>query len=132
MGQTLLAAARAWQGFDGRHARSWLLRILKNEHLQNLRKGASRPQFAPLEDAEPADLQTWERLGERSETEEILRELDNLPEEFRLAVTLCDIEQLSYEEAAMAMGVRVGTVRSRLFRGRRLLRDRLKHIREGN
>ncbi|HSI73014.1 MAG TPA: sigma factor-like helix-turn-helix DNA-binding protein, partial [Fimbriimonas sp.] len=55
----------------------------------------------------------------------ILQELDDLPDEYRLAVTLCDAEGLSYQEVADALEVPIGTVRSRLFRGRRLLREKL-------
>ena len=58
----------------------------------------------------------------------LLGEIDRLPSEYRLAVVLCDIEDLSNDEAAAAMGVSVGTAKSRLFRGRRILRARLSSL----
>jgi RNA polymerase sigma-70 factor (ECF subfamily) len=58
---------------------------------------------------------------------EIQRALDELPADFRVAVVLCDLEQLSYEEIAATLGIKVGTVRSRIHRGRVLLRQALAH-----
>lgn len=125
--QTLLAAAKAWAAFDGKHTRSWLITILKNEYLKTLRHRSSRPKTVAIEDSfevpqdSPAD-----EIDQRAFVEDILRELDSLPEDFRMAVALCDVEQMSYEDAAAAIGVPIGTVRSRLFRGRRALREKLK------
>lgn len=127
VGQTLLSAARAWSSFDGRHLKGWLLTILRNEHLKTLRTRSSRPKTVGLEEgAEVTRGSIADEIDQRAFVDEILRELDGLPEEFRMAVSLCDVEQFSYEDAAAALGVPVGTVRSRLFRGRRLLRERLK------
>ncbi len=63
---------------------------------------------------------------------EIQRALDALPADFRVAVVLCDLEQLSYEEIAATLGVKVGTVRSRIHRGRVLLRQALAHRAPGS
>ncbi|MEA2554051.1 MAG: hypothetical protein QOJ65_2227 [Fimbriimonadaceae bacterium] len=127
VGQTLLAAARAWGNFDGRYIRSWLVTILKNEHLKGIRSKASRPKTVGLEDGkELTEGSPEHEIDTRAFADEILKELDSLPEDFRMAVALCDVEQMSYEDAAQALGVPIGTVRSRLFRGRRLLRDKLK------
>ena len=125
VGQALLSAAKAWSTFDGRHARSWLITILRNEQRQNIRREAVRPQTAPLLESHTADEDTWREISTRSGAEQALCELDKLPEEFRIAVALCDVEGMSYEEAAAAMNCRPGTLRSRLFRGRRMLRERL-------
>lgn len=125
--QTLLSAARSWDGFDGRHTRSWLVTILKNEHLKSIRRKASRPKTVSIDDGgELTHGSLGEEIDQRAFVDDILRELDGLPEDFRMAVALCDVEQMSYEDAAAALGVPIGTVRSRLFRGRRLLRERLK------
>lgn len=129
VGQTLLSAAKAWCDFDGRHVRSWLIAILRNEHRQNLRRESVRPQTAELLDTQVAEENTWREVSARSEAEEVLSLLDALPEEFRLAVALCDVEGMSYEEAASAMRCRPGTLRSRLFRGRRLLREKILGLR---
>jgi RNA polymerase sigma-70 factor (ECF subfamily) len=128
VGQTLLAAAKAWANFDGRHVRSWLITILKNEHLKAIRTRSSRPRTIALEDhsSDAADGDIGEEINQRAFVDDILRELDNLPEDFRMAVALCDVEQMSYEDAAASLGIPIGTVRSRLFRGRRALREKLK------
>ena len=125
--QTLLAAAKAWDGFDGKHLRSWLITILKNEHLKAIRHRASRPKTVGLDDSfELPQESPANEIDQRAFVEDILRELDGLPEDFRMAVALCDVEQMSYEDAAAALGIPIGTVRSRLFRGRRALREKLK------
>jgi RNA polymerase sigma-70 factor (ECF subfamily) len=125
--QTLLSAAKAWDSFDGKHLRSWLITILKNEHLKTLRYKSSRPRTVDIEDSfDIAGESAAEQIDQRAFVEDILKELDALPEDFRMAVALCDVEQMSYEDAAAALGVPIGTVRSRLFRGRRLLREKLK------
>ena len=125
--QTLLAAAKAWQNFDGMHLRSWLITILKNEHLKTIRYRSSRPKTVGIDDSFDVHGESpAEEIDQRAFVEDILRELDTLPEEFRMAVALCDVEQMSYEDAAKALAVPVGTIRSRLFRGRRALREKLK------
>jgi RNA polymerase sigma-70 factor, ECF subfamily len=125
--QTLLLAARAWSSFDGRYGRSWLIKIMKNEHLRVIRSGASRPQTVSIETApeQYSSGSEWRDLDAKMIGDGVIHELDSMPEEYKLAVALCDIEGLSYQEAAEALEVPVGTVRSRLFRGRRILRDRL-------
>lgn len=125
VGDTLLKAVRAYDRFDGRFPRAWLVQILRNEHLGLLRKRAIRPESQIDEAFEPSDEGFWREIEWRAVGEDLLRELDRLPEEYRLAVTLCDVEEMTYEEAAFACNVPTGTVRSRLFRGRRLLRARL-------
>lgn len=125
VGSTLLQAARAWDGFDGRYLRSWLVQILRNEHLGLLRRRGRRPEASLEEAVEPSDEGFWEAVSWRAVGDDLIRELDRVPEDYRMAVVLCDVEGMAYEEAAKAMGVPVGTVRSRLFRGRRLLRARL-------
>lgn len=125
VGSALLAAAKAWKDFDGRFVRSWLVQILRNEHLMLLRKRGRRPETALEEAHEPSDEGFWGAVSWSAVGESLMRELDRIPEEYRLAVVLCDVEEMAYDEAALAMGVPVGTVRSRLFRGRRLLRARL-------
>jgi RNA polymerase sigma-70 factor (ECF subfamily) len=110
--------------FDG-----WLYRITKNLFLDTLRR-RRRFRMEPLPETEaqqppsaelgPADI--VERRTLEARLEDGLR---GLPDEFRLAVLLCDVEGLSYEEIAAVTGWPLGTVRSRIHRGRRQLRDRL-------
>jgi RNA polymerase sigma-70 factor, ECF subfamily len=125
VGQTLYQAAKAWNAFDGSHPRSWLIQILRNEHLQLVRKRTGK-QTVPIDATlEPSVEGFWEKVDAALMSNRILEELAELPEEYRLAIGLCDVEEFSYDEAARIMGVPVGTVRSRLFRGRNLLRARL-------
>jgi len=126
--QTLLLGARGWAKFDGRFTRSWLIRILQNEFRTKLRKAATRHEEQLDEDFQGADEGFWEEIDWKLVGEEIIAELDHLPEHFRMAVSLCDVEQLSHEEAAIAMDIAPATVRSRLFRGRKLLRARLVQL----
>lgn len=124
VGQTILLAARNWHLFDGRHPRSWLLRILRNEFYR--RKVEEKRQLDLFFHLGPAiDDSTEKRISDRIVVQEIARALDDLPAENRQAVVLCDGEQMSYEDAANRLSVPMGTLRSRLFRGRRLLQKRL-------
>jgi RNA polymerase sigma-70 factor, ECF subfamily len=130
--QTLLDASKGWDSFDGEYPRSWFIKILRNNHSKAIRTSAARPASQPIEDVELGvspdflgDL-NWKLIGSR-----IIEELDTLPEEYRMAVVLCDVEELPYQEAAEIMDVPVGTVRSRLFRGRQMLRTKLAHLMDG-
>jgi RNA polymerase sigma-70 factor, ECF subfamily len=123
--QTIVKAYRAWERFDGSYLRSWLMRILRNETAYAKRREASGIQYAELNEEVGGEDGLWETVSWRDQASKILQELDRLPEEYRLAVTLCDVEEMSYEEAALAMEVPIGTVRSRVSRGRALIRARL-------
>lgn len=118
-------AFQKWHQFDGRYLRSWLVRILRNERLAVLR--VYQPDFEPdgLSDEAVVEEGFWSTVETRLEADRIIREMDYLSEPYRLAIQLCDVEQMTYEEAAEAMDVPVGTVRSRLFRARVELRRRL-------
>jgi RNA polymerase sigma-70 factor (ECF subfamily) len=109
----------------------WLHRITTNLFLDMVRR-RQRIRF----DALPEDVN--DRLASKEPGPEVAYELNNLdpeiqqalaslPEDFRVAVVLCDLEQLSYEEIAATLNVKVGTVRSRIHRGRVLLRNALAH-----
>ncbi len=109
----------------------WLHRITTNLFLDLVRR-RQRIRFDALpEDAgdrlagtHPGPEQTYDEMHLDPE---IQAALDALPPDFRVAVVLCDLEQLSYEEIAATLGIKVGTVRSRIHRGRVLLRDALAH-----
>lgn len=125
VGQALLNAASGWDKFDGRYPRSWMIRILQHAQTREADKLSAKARHEPLDEASAIAPDVWQELDARHISGRIVVELDNLPQEFRLAVALCDMEELSYEEAAAAMDVPIGTVRSRLFRGRQILRERL-------
>lgn len=123
--QTLYLSAKAWHTFDGAYPRSWMIKIMRNEHISSIRKKANRGTVALDEVAEPSQEGFWEAIDWRAIGDDVIAELSKIPEEYGFAVALCDIEELSYEEAAAAMNCPTGTVRSRLYRGRNLLRARL-------
>ena len=109
----------------------WLHRITTNLFLDRMRR-KQRIRFDALAEDSAARLPSRE-LGpeqsydERTLDDDVQRALDALAPEFRAAVVLCDIEGLSYEEVAATLGIKLGTVRSRIHRGRALLREALAH-----
>ncbi|HUX71690.1 MAG TPA: sigma-70 family RNA polymerase sigma factor [Cellulomonadaceae bacterium] len=128
---TLIRAFRAVERFDGAHPRAWLLTILRHTHLNRVRGRSA----VLLRDGETVEL-TLERLGtpEPSAEEVVVSEvfetvvaeaLAALPDKHRTVVTLVDIEGLTYQEAADALGVPRGTIMSRLHRARARIRTRL-------
>ena len=109
----------------------WLHRITTNVFLDRMRR-KQRIRFDALSDEAAARLQSRDLGPEQHYTEthfddDVQRALDGLSPEFRAAVVLCDIEGLSYEEIAATLGIKLGTVRSRIHRGRAQLRDALAH-----
>lgn len=125
VGQTLYLAARAWPTFDGAYPRSWLIKILRNEFLGRRKKAANRPEVNIDDVAEPSEEGYWKAIDWGILGPQILDALDMIPEDYRLAVALSDVEGLTRLEVAEALGIPEGTVNSRLHRGRNLLRARL-------
>lgn len=133
---------RAFQHFDqfepGTNCKAWLLTILRNVFISQYQRKKRQPEAVNWEHIESAyeSLIAQSSNGENSDPESLLfsgvldheieQAVKELPEEFRTAIILVDIEELSYEEAAKAMGCPVGTVRSRLSRGRRMLQVALR------
>ena len=111
----------------------WLHRITTNLFLDRARR-KQRLRFDALTDEFAALLHSGTASPEQVYLEhhldaDVQRALDALPPQFRAAVVLCDIEGLSYEEVAEALDIKLGTVRSRIHRGRALLRESLSHRR---
>lgn len=136
---TIVKAIRAKDQFEpGTNQKAWLLRILTNTFINRYRRGGLERDLFEGPDADPlADgwmgastmrsIRDPETQALRPLIEaEVVRALDELPAEFRLAVVLSDIEELSYKEIAEVMGCPIGTVMSRLHRGRKLLQARLR------
>ena len=135
--ETYLRALRGWSTFrEGSDPRRWLFTVCHNAFVRMVQR--ERRYVASLDcDAEMESLHTavahgdaersWVAdLVERMElSEAIARALTTIPPNFRSVVALVDVNGLSYEEAALVLDVPIGTVRSRLFRGRRLLQDML-------
>lgn len=129
--ETLLRAYRAIDRFDGRYPRAWLLTIMRNAQVNRVRR--KRPEL--LRDPEDAVRTMSDTDGEGSTTEDrvmhaqfdssVESAFNELPTKFREVVELVDLNQLSYAEAAEILDVPVGTVMSRLHRGRKRIRDHL-------
>jgi RNA polymerase sigma-70 factor, ECF subfamily len=132
--ETYLRAFRGFAGFqEGTNLKAWLYRILTNSYINVYRKKQREPQTVEG----PDELDEWylfDRLGARSVEEsaedevldkipdtEVKAALESLPENFRLPVLLADVEGFSYKEIAEIMGTPIGTVMSRLHRGRKAL-----------
>jgi RNA polymerase sigma-70 factor, ECF subfamily len=136
--ETYLRAYRGFAGFqEGTNLKAWLYRILTNSFINTYRKKQREPQIVDG----PDDVDEWylyDRLGGRSVEEsaetEVLDQipdqgvkdaLESLPERFRLPVLLADVEGFSYKEIAEIMETPIGTVMSRLHRGRKALEKAL-------
>jgi RNA polymerase sigma-70 factor (ECF subfamily) len=134
------AFARAWKNLDqfesGTNIRAWLYRILTNAYINNFRKNKREPEKVSVDAYEKTDqFHLFNRLSSqapaapdpvkevmgRLTNEDFRKALDSLPEEFRAAVVLFDLQGLSYQEVADSLDIPLGTVRSRLARGRGLL-----------
>jgi RNA polymerase sigma-70 factor (ECF subfamily) len=122
--ETFLRAYRALDRFEsGTNARAWLHTILQRVRTDAFRRRKRRPQTVELTGEGPAIPPSQNALA--SGHEDLERALSALPEAFRTAVVLRDLQELSYAEIAAALGVPVGTVMSRIHRGRALLREAL-------
>jgi RNA polymerase sigma-70 factor (ECF subfamily) len=138
--ETFLKAYRAFDSFtEGTNLRAWLYRILTNTYINSYRAAKRRPELTDVEDVE--DLYLYRRLtpgdglpsGRSAEDEaldhftddEVKSAIEELPEAFRMAVLLADVEGFSYKEIAEITDVPIGTVMSRIHRGRRALQKTL-------
>jgi RNA polymerase sigma-70 factor (ECF subfamily) len=138
--ETYLKAYRAFASFElGTNLKAWLYRILTNTYINMYRAKKRRPEIADVEDVE--DLYLYRRLsgdgaaglGRSAEDEALERftdtdvkaAIESLPESFRMAVLLADVEGFSYKEIAEITDVPIGTVMSRIHRGRKALQKAL-------
>jgi RNA polymerase sigma-70 factor, ECF subfamily len=135
--ETFLRAYRAFHQFEpGTNLKAWLYRILTNTFINSYRKRQREPQT--ISDDEVEDWYLFSKMSEEGmepsaeaavleslPDEDVQEALSSLPEQFRMAVLLADVEGFSYKEIADIMGVPIGTVMSRLHRGRKALEKRL-------
>lgn len=134
--ETFLRAFRFFHKFEkGTNCKAWLFRIMKNLFINKYRKNQKEPGKVDYDDVEnffdtiksdrveSTDLQ--EKLFSNLLDDDMVNALNSLPDDFKTVVILCDIEGLSYEEIAEFVQCPIGTVRSRLHRGRKLLQQKL-------
>jgi len=138
--ETFLKAYRGFGNFEeGSNLRAWLYRILTNNYINSYRSKQRRPDETDLADIE--DLYLYRRLGNLEQVmasrsaedqlldlftdEEVKEALEDLPDSFRVPVLLADVEEFSYKEIADMLGIPIGTVMSRLHRGRKAMHKRL-------
>lgn len=135
--ETYMRAYRFFHKFEkGTNCKAWLFRIMKNLFINNYRKNQKSPNKVDYDDVEnyyesvrsekldTTDLQ--ERIYSNLLDDYVTEALNSLQDEFKTVIILCDLEGLSYEEIAEFVNCPVGTVRSRLHRGRKLLAQKLK------
>ena len=134
--ETYFKAYRYYDKFaEGTNLKAWLFKILKNTFINNYRKKQKQPyqtDFADIEESLESRVQDDahrslsrpdEILLENVLDEHVQKAMDGLPEDYRMAVVLADLEGFSYKEVAEILEVPVGTVMSRLYRGRKLLEE---------
>lgn len=122
--ETLLRAYRAFDRYSpGTNIRAWLYTILHRARTDAFRRAGRAPLTVELAGDGPGVPPAQDALA--SGAEEIERALARLPEDFRIAVILRDVEELSYQEIAETLGIPIGTVMSRIHRGRVKLRSAL-------
>jgi RNA polymerase sigma-70 factor (ECF subfamily) len=123
---------QAWKSFDrfesGTNCRAWLFKILFHCVNHERRRWFRFPVLKDTEEFLEANLQAREPVPDGISDALILNALDSIPMDYRAAVLLVDVEELAYKEAAEALSVPVGTVMSRLSRGRKLLREKLAEV----
>jgi RNA polymerase sigma-70 factor, ECF subfamily len=134
--ETYARALRSWRQFQpGTNLRAWLLRILTNLNIDRGRRAQRTPEMQPLEEGDyflynrleestdgPGDE---DRVVERLSQDDIVAALAKVPHDFRDVVVLVDLGDFSYNDAAQILDIPVGTVMSRLHRGRRILKTQL-------
>jgi RNA polymerase sigma-70 factor (ECF subfamily) len=121
---------------EGTNAKAWLFKILKNAYINEYRKKSKRPTKVDFEDiisyhdsddkGSTSYLDLREEIFENMMGDEVTNAINKLPIDFRTVILLCDVEGFTYEEISKIINVPIGTVRSRLFRARNMLKEKLK------
>lgn len=139
--ETYMKAFRFIDKYDaGTNAKAWLFKILKNAYINEYRKKSKRPTKVDFEDIVnyhdtdndvlPGYMDLREEIFDNMMGDEVTIAINSLPIDFRTVLLLCDVEGFTYEEISKIIDVPIGTVRSRLFRARNMLKDKLKNYAE--
>nr|MBS0038513.1 sigma-70 family RNA polymerase sigma factor [Saprospiraceae bacterium] len=139
--ETYLKAYRFIDKYQrGTNAKAWLFKILKNAYINHYRKKTKRPTKVDFEDiisyqdSDDAGSTKYfdlrEEIFENMMGDEVTVAINSLPVDFRTVILLCDIEGFTYDEISKIVDIPTGTVRSRLFRARNMLKEKLKEYAE--
>jgi RNA polymerase sigma-70 factor, ECF subfamily len=133
--ETYARAFRSWRSYTpGTNLRAWLFRILTNLNIDRGRREQRAPDFQPMEEGDyylynrleqEGDVEDEQRIVERLSQDSVVQALSTVPHNFRDVLVLVDIGDFSYQDAAQILDVPIGTVMSRLHRGRRILKKEL-------
>lgn len=125
---------------EGTNAKAWLFKILKNAYINQYRKASKRPtkvdfeEITSYQDSDDSAMNSYldlrEEIFENMMGDEVTIAINSLPVDFRTVILLCDIEGFTYEEISKILDIPIGTVRSRLFRARNMLKEKLKDYAE--
>jgi RNA polymerase sigma-70 factor (ECF subfamily) len=138
---TYARAFRSWRSYaPGTNLRAWLMRILTNLNIDRGRREQRAPDTRPMEEGdyflynrleETTGSEGEERIVERLSQDGVVQALSAVPHDFRDVIVLVDIGDFSYQEAAQILDIPIGTVMSRLHRGRRILKSQLAEVAVG-
>ncbi|HMQ60933.1 MAG TPA: sigma-70 family RNA polymerase sigma factor [Flavilitoribacter sp.] len=137
--ETFMKAWRSIASYEtGTNAKAWLFKILKNAFINQYRKRAKQPTSVDIEQAilrppsgdddrfSSVSLDLSEELFQEMMGDEVTNAINELDVGFRIVILLCDVAEFTYEEISKILGIPIGTVRSRLHRGRNALKDKLR------
>lgn len=132
--ETLLKAYQSWESYEtGTNCRGWLMTILRNKFISEFRKQKRRPSRLAIEDLPDRSILEDRNADDPASTfyeslidEDVVEALQELPDRFRVAIILSDLRDWQYKEISDELKIPVGTVKSRLSRARRQLRERLR------
>lgn len=132
--ETLLKAYRSWDSYQsGTNCRGWLMTILRNKFISDFRKRKRRPSRLAFDDLPDRSILEDRDADDPSQAffesliaDDVVEALEELPDHFRVAVVLSDLRDWQYQEISEELDIPVGTVKSRLSRARRRLRERLR------
>lgn len=124
--ETMMQALKSFHRYEkGTNCKAWMTTIMYHTHYKQLRKQSNLKLVADTEEQIAATLQFEAPIPQHLTDEDVLAALEKVPELFREVILLCDVEGFSYKEVSAFMGIPMGTVMSRLHRGRKVLRGEL-------